>query len=353
MENSKQVVALIPAYKPEPAIVPTSRALLESGAFEAVVCVNDGSHPEYDHLFSVLEGMGVTVLRHAINLGKGTALKTGINFIAVHYPSALGIVTLDADGQHLAQDCVAVAREFVTHPGSLVLGCRSFDTEVPLRSRFGNILTRGIMSFFCGIAVKDTQTGLRAIPMGFAVDLLRLKTSGYDFELDMLMQCKMHNIPINDVYIDTVYIDGNRSSHFNPLWDSMRIYFVFLRYSAISIIAALIDYLVFYIAYLVNNHVLTSLVMGRILASLFQFCFSKSVVFRVKDNNTTRLLIKYAALVTLMTSLAYILISTIVQYTRIPVLAAKFIVEGTLFLIGFALARSYVFVQSLDEKQTQ
>lgn len=67
--------------------------------------MDDGSGPEYGGIFSQASSLpNVHLLRHAVNLGKGAALKTGINFALVAFPSLTGVVTADADGQHHPDD---------------------------------------------------------------------------------------------------------------------------------------------------------------------------------------------------------------------------------------------------------
>lgn len=75
------------------------------------VVVNDGSGPEFGSLFLAFEGLArVHVLTHVVNLGKGAALKTGLNFVACNFPRAVGVVTADADGQHAVHDILRVCR---------------------------------------------------------------------------------------------------------------------------------------------------------------------------------------------------------------------------------------------------
>ena len=106
----------------------------------------------------------VQLLRHAVNLGKGAALKTAFNYVLCAMPDAAGVVTADADGQHAPEDIARVAEALAAQPDALVLGARAFGADVPLRSRFGNIVTRGIMHALLGRKLADTQTGLRGIP---------------------------------------------------------------------------------------------------------------------------------------------------------------------------------------------
>ena len=77
-----------------------------------------------------------------------------------------------------------------------------------------------------GHNLSDTQTGLRGISMDFIPTLVRLRPEGYDFELEVPLACKRTMRPVSEIAIETVYLDGNSSSHFNPLLDSMRLYFL-------------------------------------------------------------------------------------------------------------------------------
>src|SRR5205807_1667466 len=90
------VAVLIPAYKPGHVLVEIVQALAGTGP-HAIVVVDDGSGPEYRWIFNeLLDLPGVRVIRHAVNLGKGSALKTGMNYALVEFPEVLGIVTADA-----------------------------------------------------------------------------------------------------------------------------------------------------------------------------------------------------------------------------------------------------------------
>ena len=167
-----QHAVLIPAYRPSAGLLDLVGDLSARG-MNAILLVDDGSGPEFREIFhQAARFPGVQILRHAVNLGKGAALKTGINHALCVFPELIGIVTADADGQHHPEDIVRVADGLRQHPGALVLGCRTFDAAVPLRSRFGNILTRKLIATLIGAKLQDTQTGLRGIPASLAARLL-------------------------------------------------------------------------------------------------------------------------------------------------------------------------------------
>src|SRR5688572_199491 len=191
------VAVVIPAYKPGVELVELVRELGHT-PIASIIVIDDGSGSAYQALFDEIRSCSrVTLLRHGVNLGKGSALKTGLNHVLCDLSHYLGAVTADADGQHHVDDIVGVARQFETTPRSLVLGARQFEQRnVPWRSQFGNRLTRQLVRLLIGQHLTDTQTGLRAIPMEFIPVLLRIQSSGYEFELDMLIASKHHQIPI-------------------------------------------------------------------------------------------------------------------------------------------------------------
>jgi len=225
------IAVLIPALNPSDNLVGLVAALAASAKVHEVIIVNDGSSADRDDVFrQAASHPKVTLLRHAVNLGKGAALRTGMNrFLCEGDPGAI-LVTADADGQHKLDDILKVGEMGATCPGELVLGVRSFASDVPLRSRFGNSLTQWVFRLLMGKDVQDTQTGLRAIPRSIIPALLKVKAAGYEFEMEMLVEAVRGHIPLASVPIETVYIDGNKSSHFRPVADSVRVYLVFVRF---------------------------------------------------------------------------------------------------------------------------
>jgi glycosyltransferase involved in cell wall biosynthesis len=220
---------LIPARRLEPALAPLVDSLLDAG-FGAVILVDDGSPREDKEVFDSLSSKDrVHLLRHSVNRGKGRALKTGIQYFINTFPEFAGLVTADADGQHASGDIVRVATALLAAPGRAVLGCRNFEGAVPLRSRFGNALTRTVFRLVSGLRVSDTQTGLRAFPALLLPGLAALRGEHYEYEMTVLAYLCLHGYVPLEVPISTIYEENNRSSHFKPVRDSIRIYSVLLR----------------------------------------------------------------------------------------------------------------------------
>ncbi|MGD0772986.1 MAG: bifunctional glycosyltransferase family 2/GtrA family protein [Candidatus Solibacter sp.] len=342
LEQPVQQVVLIPAYQPSAGLADLVRDLSGRG-MPAILLVDDGSGPEFRGIFDRAgQFPGVRVLRHAVNLGKGAALKTGINHALCAFPGLTGIVTADADGQHHPEDIERVAASLREHPDALVLGSRTFDTAVPLRSRFGNILTRKLMQTLIGSKLQDTQTGLRGIPAALAARLLSVEARGYEFELEMLIAARQGGVAIVEVPIRTIYEPGNKSSHFNPLTDSMKIYFVLVRFSSVSLMTALLDNLIFYLVWKRTGHILGAQVLARLASVVFNYSMVRGRVFASREAHQV-LLPKYLLLVATSGTASYLGIRYLTAHLGVTAMPAKLFVETLLFFVNFAVQRMFIF----------
>jgi putative flippase GtrA len=337
------LAVLIPAWQPEMRLVSLVENLVAAG-FGAIVALDDGSSEACQPIFTQLEAMpAVTVLRHAVNLGKGRALKSCFNFVLSQMPDITGVVTADADGQHTAVDIVRVAEALHLAPDCFILGTRLFAADVPLRSRFGNLLTKQVFGFMTGARVSDTQTGLRAFPRAILPELMTLPGERYEYEMTVLAHlCREGRKPL-EVPIQTVYIDGNRSSHFDPVLDSMRIYFVLLRFYFSSLVAAGIDFAGFSIAYATTHDLLLSVAIGR-LSSIVNFVLNKRFVFQ-SGSSVGGSLWRYYALAVAIAASSYGLIWASETYLHWNVFAAKILIDVLLSLVSFSAQQTFVFRQ--------
>lgn len=215
-------VVLIPAYEPDEQLIPLVRQLTENDL--SVLVVDDGSGKDYWPIFDQVRE-SATVLTQQINGGKGSALKTGLQYIWDHIPECEHVITCDADGQHTVKDVLRVRHTL--HAGnSFVLSVRTPQKEVkvPLRSKVGNTLSRVVYTLLTNRYLPDNQSGLR----GFARDhidwMRQVEKNNYDYEMNVLYYAAKKGLQITTLPIETIYINDNASSHFNPIKDTLRIY---------------------------------------------------------------------------------------------------------------------------------
>lgn len=338
-------VALIPSFKPNDTLF----NILEELRCRDIdrVVVDDGSGMEYRSLFRRATHDAI-VLSYGVNHGKGYALKLGMRYIEEHYPADAVVVTVDADGQHEAVDALRCAREASLNPHTMVLGCRSFDdAEVPLRSKLGNKITRLVYGLTSGTWITDTQTGLRA----FTVDLISLlaDVSGdrYEYEMNVLLACPEHEVDIREVQINTVYEEGNPTSHFRPVRDSLRIYAGILKFAAASFASFIFDFALFgmlaaLFAGLGVLGVLMANVLARCASAAFNFSLNSHVVFH-SEEPITKTAPRYAALAICLLAGNTCALAVLTGVLGMPALAAKLLVEVTSFTVSWLLQNRLVF----------
>lgn len=221
MLNNAPKIAVIPAYNPDSKLLDVLGSLKLHGY--AVIIVNDGSGEEFDPVF-YKAAEADKIIKHNENLGKGTALKTGFDYVRNNYAPPYVLVTVDADGQHGTGDILTVTRVAKSNPGTLVIGSRRLGKEAPFRSLSGNFITRTVLHTLTPVKVYDTQSGLRAFDSSLIDLMCDIGGERYEYEMQVLIELTKRNIPIKEIPIKPVYIGDNSSSHFRTWYDAGRIY---------------------------------------------------------------------------------------------------------------------------------
>lgn len=337
-------VILIPAYEPDGTLVKLVDELLAlmntNEQTIPLLIVNDGSRTATAlKVFAILVERGIEVLTHAVNMGKGAALKTGI--AAARDRGLSFVVTADADGQHLPVDIMRVLAAGVETEDSVILGRRVFDASTPLRSKFGNELTTRVFHLVHGKRVNDTQTGLRFIPACFYEDLLAIPKNQYDFELAALILFARKN-KLREVVIKTIYEPGNPSSHFRKLQDSAKIYAVLLRGGLASLFLALMDFLTFHLLDLFSGSTTLSVIGARTVGTLGYFYLARNFVYKV-DGDVVSTFIRYLLLVLLNISILVPMIDIAKEQFAIPKIATYIFGTLVLFFFNFFVQKAFIF----------
>ena len=268
---------VIPAYQPDNKLIKLIEKIHEKSDFHILV-IDDGSSSKCQKIFDKAEQYA-TVLRHQVNQGKGQALKTAFSYIQEQNIYGT-VVTADADGQHKIWDIFRTANKASENPNKLILGVRAFTGKVPLRSRFGNSLTKALFKLQTGVGVTDTQTGLRAFTTNLIPFMLKIEGQRYEYEMNMLLEATKE-YEILEVPIETVYINDNEGSHFRPIRDGLMIYKNIFKFALSSFSSFLVDYLVYAIAILFLPTAPTGLRiflangLARVTSSVFNYSTNK------------------------------------------------------------------------------
>lgn len=314
-----------------------------------IIIVDDGSGlgGEYSYIFEEAQKLyDCVVLRHAVNLGKGRALKTAFNYFLNKHPDYHGVITADSDGQHTASDIIKCINELYDKR-TIILGCRNFNNKnIPFKSSFGNKLTKVIFAFLCGKKVSDTQTGLRAVPTDLIKKIITVQGERFEYEMNVLAECANRRYKINEVPIETIYIENNKGTHFHPILDSIKIYKIFLKYILSAISSFIIDIALFSIFILLTKeffiaYIFISTIMARVFSSLFNYFVNKNIVFA--GNQSKNSLLKYYGLVLSIMTFSGALTTLLFSLSIFSEVSSKVIIDTILFLLSYYVQKKWIF----------
>lgn len=346
---------IIPALNPPERLIPYVKELIQRG-MENILLVDDGSREEFRTIFDALElQKEVTILRHAVNLGKGRALKDAFNYVLLRWgKSACGVITADSDGQHTVDDVVRFQEllDAQTVP-EVILGTRDFDEgSVPFKSCFGNKLTSVVFRLLYGVRVNDTQTGLRAIPMSFLGAYCAVSGERFEYETNLLIFAAQQRQNLRHCRIETVYFDGNSETHFRPIVDSLKIYRVifsnFFRYMLASLSSCFIDWGLFWLFLLPlamieeTTRIVIATVLARLLSSLYNFTVNRRAVFK-SGGTPFRQAARYYLLCIFQMCLSAGFTAGLCHLFGGSELLKKALVDTVLFLFSYQIQRIWVF----------
>ena len=355
-----KVSVIIPSLNPDNKLIAVVDALLEEG-FKDIIIVNDGSDKEHMAPFEEAASHDeCTILTHEVNKGKGRGLKTAFEYCLENRKDIDGVVTVDGDNQHRARD-IKKCSETMVDTGNVVLGARDFSGEdVPARSKFGNNMTSGVFKVLCRLNISDTQTGLRAIPYKYLDVFDKVEGERFEYETNMLLALKKYNIGFQEEPIETVYIEENSSSHFNPVKDSIKIYKVILKYlfkstgmkyTCSSIASWVIDNAIFnilefvLIGLAVSLRIFISTAAARVLSSIFNFTLNRKAVFK-SQTGLRQTIIRYYILWFCQLVCSYVLVYIATKLLALSVVlsgVAKIIIDLLLFLASYQIQKRWVF----------
>ena len=210
---------LIPAYNCEKTIENVVKSVLQYA--DNVIVINDGSTDNTENILSSF-GEQIIFISYKKNKGKGYALKQG--FCEANKRGFSYALTIDSDGQHLAEDIQTFVNEIVKQPNSLIVGARPFDhPNMPQGNIFANKFSNFWFTLQTARKLPDTQTGYRLYPLK-KMGKMKPFTNRYEAELELLVRCAWRGIRIDSVPIQVHYpTKEERISHFRPKKDFFRI----------------------------------------------------------------------------------------------------------------------------------
>ena len=220
--DRNNVVVLVPALNEALRIRDVVTGALAHCAH--VIVVDDGSD---DDTCARIADLPVIVLRHARRMGKGASLRDG--FAEALRRGFEGVVTMDGDGQHAADDIPRLLDAGNRHPGAVILGARLRKrSQQPLYRRLANEFGDWGIAWGTGYQIADSQSGQRLYPAAVAA-LDEVPGEDFVFEAQILISAARRlgtrcvSVPIESRYKSVHSAEQFRASHFRPLRDFSRI----------------------------------------------------------------------------------------------------------------------------------
>ena len=225
--NSQSIrpVAIIPTYNNAGTL---ASVISETNKYlQDIIVINDGSTDDTKNILQSIASSShkIILINFNKNTGKGSALRAG--FEKAFELGFTNAITLDADGQHFADDIPAFLEKIGHDPEALWIGdrvLRAQGTGEPARAAAGRRFGAFWYKFITGIDIRDTQCGFRAYPLA---SVLPLKCTGerYEFEQEVLVKAAWSGMTVAPVPIHLFYAPKGRVvSHFRPVRDFLRIF---------------------------------------------------------------------------------------------------------------------------------
>lgn len=222
MENVQfpQLAVIVPCYNVQDACVEVFNRIHQYGCF--TIAVNDGSK---DRTGEILKHLGVMVITHEVNRGKGSALRSGFEYFLEHgnWPY---VATVDADGQHDPHEIPRMIETLQREEIDLLIGSRQFELgKMPFKRWIANQVSSFVISQCIRARVRDIQSGYRIYSRTLMQRIFpQIQASGFEIETELLVLALRHQAVIREIPIPSIYSEGsNASSNWRAFHDSVRI----------------------------------------------------------------------------------------------------------------------------------
>ena len=216
-------ITIIPTYNNPLTIKNVAFDVINHGY--KLIIIDDGSSTVVESLFTEAEKENIIFLRHEENQGKGNAIITGVT-----KAKELGythVVSLDGDGQHLASQSKLLIEACTGD--EIIIGARNFEIDnIPNGSKFGRWFSNFWARWDTGQEITDSLSGFRIYPI--SILSLPIKTSRFDWEMEVIVRHADANKKIKEVVIECYYPTAEeRVSHFRKFSDTMAIVWVHIQ----------------------------------------------------------------------------------------------------------------------------
>jgi putative flippase GtrA len=187
---------------------------------------------------------------------------------------------------------------------------------------------------------------LRGIPSSLLPWVAAQPGERFEFEQNVLLRTRAAGVATREVAIETVYLEGNASSHFRPVADSLRIGLPLVLFAGSSLLAFAVDTIALLVFTALTGWLIPSIVAARAVSASVNFVVNRRVVFRSGRSGRMRgQAVRYAVLAVALLASNIVWLQALTSL-GVPLLAAKVVTEAVLFVTSYGVQRAFVFRSS-------
>lgn len=358
-----KTTVIIPSYNPDVKLSVFVDELIMSG-FSDIVVIDDGSDYSVrmvETTFKYIENKSqCTLLHHEENMGKGVALKTGFEYCLNEREKDTIIVTADDDGHYSVSQIMECFKAYIENESvdnPVVIGSRDFrESDYAGRHRISNAVAGFVMKYFCGVNVKDIQTGLRIIPYKYLDSMIHMPGTGFEYEINMLVEMKYKKIPLIEHIISMEEFKTKTYANYNPVWDTLKLLGAMIKYAVSSLSATALDAIVFYIILLLlgSNEIsmdksvgiFIATVVARVISATYNCIVNKRAVFK-SEAPMKGVIVKFYIFSMIRAVVSYAMVYafslTLGSYADSATVVVKLAVDLVLFFVGYEVQKRWIF----------
>ena len=229
MTTKPSLGVIVPIFNEEKYLEESVGRLLEINAISQIILVDDNSNDGSLEIAKKLEEKNkiIQVLKTTKNLGKGSAVKTGIEILDTDY-----VVVHDADLEYFPEDIAEMFEVSLQNPNNLILGSRTIGEKERNNLYYFTYLGNKIFSYIFSILNSYKVSDIASCYWLLQVEKLKridIQEKGFAIEVEVLSKFLKLGHEINEVpikYEARSYENGKKIK----LKDAVQIFIKIIKY---------------------------------------------------------------------------------------------------------------------------
>ena len=277
---------------------------------------------------------------------KLSALKAGLEYIQTHYTAPYVVVIVDTEGYHTPNSVKLIADEATLHPDTLILS-RQSQKEKKFCDRLACSIKHLLYRRYTGIDVYGETNCLKAFSDELLLYFLDIRDNHYDHDINLLIKCREHDIPVMEIKTKTTKPIGN--THWVDVIHSAYIrHQNIIKFASSSFTAFLIDYGVYSLILAIGTERINFInltfanIAARVVSSTVNFTINRKFVFK-SNQSLQRSAAQFFTLAAVILACNSVVLNFLANVLNINHYIAKIMTEMFFFVFNYTLQNFVIF----------